>query len=357
MRAGIVCHWFNRGQAVVGRHLRSLLADLGHETRVLAKPTKPGFHRPSYIERGDVWDQPGVTEAPAFWIPWETYRAWAAEHELEVIFFDQNYQFEEIGRLRAQGIRTIGRFVWEAFEPEHAGAAREAYDTIYSLTRCEQVRYASLGIDSPVVRWGVHPELLAVERPQRDGDGVTFFFPGGYLSRRKPLAEAVRAFGSVRDPALRLVIKTQGLHAGAAPAAEIAAGDPRACVVDGDLPTDEHRRLFAAADVCLAPSRWEGLGLHLYEATAFGIPIITNDSPPMNEVVVDDDNGLLVPSHPDGVTPSGVPAVDPDVPALGAAIARLADPATRSRLAAGADRMARRLDWRHTTADVRGLLA
>ena len=65
-----------------------------------------------------------------------------------------------------------------------------------------------------------------------------------------------------------------------------------------DLPTDEHLRLFASADVCVAPSRWEGLGLHLYEAMALGLPVITNDNPPMNEVIVDGDNGLLVRGSP-----------------------------------------------------------
>ena len=61
-----------------------------------------------------------------------------------------------------------------------------------------------------------------------------------------------------------------------------------------DLPTDEHLRLFAGNDICLAPSRWEGLGLHLYEAMALGLPVITNDDPPMNEVIRDGENGLLV---------------------------------------------------------------
>jgi glycosyltransferase involved in cell wall biosynthesis len=64
-------------------------------------------------------------------------------------------------------------------------------------------------------------------------------------------------------------------------------------VIAEDQPAAEYLRLFASADVCLAPSRWEGLGLHLFEATAFGMPVITNDNPPMNEVVRDGENGLL----------------------------------------------------------------
>ena len=84
--------------------------------------------------------------------------------------------------------------------------------------------------------------------------------------------------------------------------------DPRVEVILEDLPTAEHLALFASADVCLAPSRWEGLGLHLYEAIALGLPVITNDYPPMNEVIRDGENGLLVRSRRRGKANSGIPA-------------------------------------------------
>jgi len=57
---GIVSYWFNRGQATIARHLRSALDELGHESRVLARPTKPAFVRSAYIASDDVWEQPGV---------------------------------------------------------------------------------------------------------------------------------------------------------------------------------------------------------------------------------------------------------------------------------------------------------
>ena len=103
-----------------------------------------------------------------------------------------------------------------------------------------------------------------------------------------------------------------------------------------DLPTDEHLQMCADSHVCMAPARWEGLGLHLYEAIAFGQPIVCNDDPPMNELVVDGVNGLLVPSHPDGRANSGIPAKTVDVAGLTDAISRLADPGLRAELSAGA---------------------
>ena len=40
MRVGVVTKWFNRGQPVVGRQLRSAVDELGHESFVLARPKK-----------------------------------------------------------------------------------------------------------------------------------------------------------------------------------------------------------------------------------------------------------------------------------------------------------------------------
>ena len=58
MRIGICAYWFNRGQGVVARQIRSALDELGHETFVLARPTRAKNIRPSFVDRGGVWDQP-----------------------------------------------------------------------------------------------------------------------------------------------------------------------------------------------------------------------------------------------------------------------------------------------------------
>lgn len=355
MRIGIVSLWFNRGQGVVSRQVRSALDTLGHETFVLARPTRASNRRPAYVDHRDVWDQPGVTEASEHDVPRREYEQWAGAHGLDAVFCDQNFQWEELAALRRQGVRTYGRFVWEAFAPGDVAGAQRAYDVVYSLTACEQRRYAVLGIDSPRVAWGCHPELLEVP-VARSEPPVRLFFPGGFMSKRKPTRPLLRAFAAVEDPELRLVVKAQVPRRGRF-LAEMAQRDPRIEVTGEDLPAAEHLRRFAACHVCLAPTRWEGLGLHLYEATAFGMPIVTTDIPPMNEVVVHEDNGLLVAPVPsEHQTRSGVPAYDPDRAELVAAIRRMADPTLRARLSEGAERARERLSWSHTVEGFRALL-
>ncbi len=355
LRVGIVAWWFNRGQAVVARQLRSALEALGHETFVLARPTKGKLDLASMSRGGDVWDQPGVTSASHFKIPLREYEEWVSENGIEVVFFDQNYQFEEISALRRRGVKTVGRFVWETFSASHVGPALEAFDVIYSVTRCEQERYQGLGIKSPYVAWGCHPDLFEITL-RRDPERVAFHYNAGVVSKRKPYREVVEAFALAGNPNLRLVFKAQ-LERQTEYLNRAAGRDPRIAVVLEDLPTSEHLQLFADSDVCLAPSRWEGLGVHLYEALAFGMPIITNDAPPMNELVEDGFNGLLVRSRWDGLAKSGISAYVPDLEGLAEAIERLADPELREQLSEGAREMARRKDWSHTISDVGELLA
>jgi 1,2-diacylglycerol 3-alpha-glucosyltransferase len=354
VRVGIVTKWFNRGQAFVSRYLRDALEAEGHETFILARPTKDKGPMAAHVDRSGVWDQPGVTEASEWEVPVVEYERWIDENSLDVVHWDNCYQHEEIAQLRERGVRTVGRFVWEMFSPEDAEPAKRAYDVLYSMTRCEQQRYAELGIESPYVPWGIHPELLGVagtpSSPRRiDPDGlVRLYFPGALLGPRKPHKEVVEAFTAARGDNLRLVFKAQ-LERRMNYLTKAAEADPRIELVVDDMETSEHLELFASCDVCLGPSRWEGLGLFLFEAAAFGMPQITNDSPPMNEVVRDGVNGILVGDTQDGTADSGIPSMRPDVAELTEAIERIAQPDTYARLAEGAIATREEWSWQRTT--------
>jgi len=354
-RVGIVTKWFNRGQAFVSRYVRDALEASGHETFILARPTRDKGPMAAHLDRSGVWDQPGVTEASDWEVPYGEYVNWIEENSIDVVHWDNCYQHDQVRRLRESGVRTVGRFVWEMFGAADAEPAAAAYDVLYSMTRCEQARYAEMGIESPFVQWGLHRELLEVPIVRSEDELVRFYFPGALLGPRKPHKEVIEAFQAARGENLRLVFKAQ-LERRMNYLNKAAEADPRIELIVDDMETAEHLRLFASCDVCLGPSRWEGLGLFLYEAAAFGMPQITNDSPPMNEVVRDGVNGLLVADTEDGAADSGIPSMKPDVAGLTAAIERLADPAERARLAEGARRTREELSWSRTVADYSALI-
>jgi glycosyltransferase involved in cell wall biosynthesis len=350
MRIGVVTKWFNRGQPICGLWTRSALDELGHETFVLARPTKENRKKSEFIARDDVWgEQQGVTEASSYDIPLEEYEAFVADNALEILFFDQNYQFEQLAELRRRaGVKVIGRFVWEQFAPKHVEGAKHGYDVVFSVTLAERERYRALGLETPFVPWGCHPEVTEIVPDRPNGEVTRFIFPGGFLGHRKPLQEVIEAFALTSEPSLRLLVKAQ-LDREQLRAIEVAGGgDERIEALVADQPRREHLQLFANQHVCVSPSRWEGLGVPLYEATGFGMPIITNDDPPMNEVVEDELNGILVGSHRDGEARSGIPAYRPDVPGLARAFERLGDPAVREQMEAGAREVRERRAWSHT---------
>ena len=188
-------------------------------------------------------------------------------------------------RLSASGVRTIGRFVWEHFSGEHVEPAKEAFDVIYSMTAAEQERYRGLRHRDACPLGMSSGDDLGGCRRARPDEVVAFIFPGGSGPPQAAREAVLRRFARRgRPPA------AAGQGPGRPPEAQpVAQARPRRTRASSSLvedqPTDEHLRTFADCDVCLTPSRWEGLGLPLYEALAFGMPIITNDDPPMNEVV------------------------------------------------------------------------
>lgn len=354
MNIGVVTKWFSSGQATVARYLRSAFEELGHESFILARPGKGPRAGGSDIH-DPIWDQPGVTHASQQEVPTDEYARWASDNALDAAFFDNAYEFDEIrDGLRANGVRTVGRFVWEHFSDDDVAPTQDAFDVVYSMTSAEHERYLGMGIDPVRVNFGIHPELLAIE-PRRNPDTITLVWPGSFMGRRKPIDEAIEAFGRVEDPRLRLLLRGQ-VKRKEGKLAKAAQRDPRIEVVLEDQPTAQHLQSFANADVCLTPSRWEGLGLPLYEATAFGMPILTNDDPPMNEIVSDGVNGILFRSHPDGTTRSGLDAKSPDVDDMARAIGAICDDGRRARLSQGALEVRERLTWSHTVEDLSRLL-
>ena len=85
---------------------------------------------------------------------------------------------------------------------------------------------------------------------------------------------------------------------------------------------------------------------------ALGLPVITNDDPPMNEVIRDGDNGLLVASRRRGRAQLGDPGLQAERPrAHRGDRARSPTRAARASCAPASPRARERLAWEHTVAD------
>ncbi len=149
------------------------------------------------------------------------------------------------------------------------------------------------------------------------GEGLRLLHLGRLETRKRPdiaLAVAAAAGG-------RLVL------AGDGPLRDELSD--RGATLLGRVSEQDKWRLLDAADVLLVPSALEGFGLVAAEAQARGVPVVARAGTGVGEVVRHGETGLLVDGDEDWA----------------AALAALADPATRERLGRAAALHAARFSW------------
>jgi glycosyltransferase involved in cell wall biosynthesis len=193
--------------------------------------------------------------------------------------------------------------------------------------------------------YGVAPGSIVVARPGNDrvvaarpgGDGIVRLLSVGSIVLRKGFDILVAALATLKDLPWRLTIagdRTRDPAAAARLDADISANDLGARVVVLGAVSDERiAELYSEADLFVLASRFEGYGMALAEAIAYGVPVISTTGGAIPEAV------------PPG---AGVLVAPDDAPALAQALRRvIAGPAERSRLAAAAQAAAAQLPtWR-----------
>jgi glycosyltransferase involved in cell wall biosynthesis len=136
---------------------------------------------------------------------------------------------------------------------------------------------------------------------------------------------------------LELVGETDADRDYAASVRAAIADSPEASItVSGPVDDVTLGAVYAAADLFVLPSRYEGYGVVYAEALAHGLPVIACDVGPVPELV-GEEAAVLVPPG--------------DVEALSGALDLLNDAGMRSRMSAAARRRAEALPrWEDTTA-------
>ena len=202
-----------------------------------------------------------------------------------------------------------------------------------------------------MLSWGIEPERLSVvpnaapllpELPSREearelygADGPTLAF-AGRLTAAKALDVAFDAVAQVDG--VTLLVAGDGEER-----VRLAARAPANVRLLGSLDRRAVLELFRASDAALLSSAWENFPHALVEALAVGTPVLATSVGGIPEIVVDGENGLLVPAG--------------DADALAGAIRRFfADGDLRARLAAAAAPSAERFAPERTVEQLEAIL-
>ena len=231
---------------------------------------------------------------------------------------------------------------------------------LYDFLLCNTQRHYGVFKDHPNafhIPWGTDIEVFSPKPRDEAFDGVVFFHSCGMGPGRKGTDILVRAFAKVRGAA-KLIVHSQADPLEYPETVLAMERDPRIELVTAEIGPPG---LYHRGDVYVYPTRLEGIGLTMAEALACGLPVITTDSPPMSEFVIDGHNGFLakVESFKTRADNYYWPMSICDEDSLAAAMQRFVDdpksvPEFRRRAREDAEA---RLDWKKNSAALPELIA
>ncbi|MFX0170571.1 MAG: glycosyltransferase family 4 protein [Candidatus Hodarchaeota archaeon] len=284
MRIGFVSTWFERGAAYVTRAYIEALKDV-HDVYVYARGGE-------YFSKKDPnWDHDYVTwglRLGGTSICWRHFKKWVNSNNIEIVFFNEQKDLDIITRLKQKMPQLkIGSYI-DYYKLDTI----ESFN-LYDFLICNTERHYSVFKDhsqSFYVPWGVDTNFFKPKEIENDKEQLVFFHSAG-VSARKGTDILVKAFidGGLFKKS-RLIIHTQsdlrityGLHSKKLKEFNIE-------IIHKTVPPPG---LYYLGDIYVYPTYLEGLGLTIYEAMASGLPVITTNYAPMNEIV-DDEVGKLV---------------------------------------------------------------
>ena len=317
------------GDGGIGSYTRTLghgLAALGHAVHVLAPGDRPaaddGPVRVHFTPTGHL---PGVDKlAPGAGACWRVFRAatrLARDHNLDVFEFPN---WEGHGLLFAHAGRTptVVRLHTSSAESQRIDGgvptrwqrwdvrrerwlARAAGAAVTHSDAHRRAAAAETGLSAGRIRLVPHgvevfPDFARPPRPP--GPPLVVYL--GRLEHRKGTVELLQAIPQVLQavPDARFIlVGADRPHApgGRTHAAYLAADFPEAVrrqvTLTGPLPQAAVDGFLQAADVFVAPSRYESFGLIFLEAMRWGTPVVGTTAGGIPEVVEHGKSGWLVP--------------------------------------------------------------
>jgi glycosyltransferase involved in cell wall biosynthesis len=193
-------------------------------------------------------------------------------------------------------LNAIGRWLVRAADSVRVVSERERVKMVRLGVSPERV--SNLGWIADFQRFDtLDPVETAALRSELLGDGAVLLLFVGRLVLQKDIPTLIRAMATVAAecPGARLVIAGDGPERPLAERLVDQLGIREVVRFLGIVPYPEVPRYFAAADLFLLPSRYEGNARVLAEAGAAGTASVTTDVSGAHDTVIEGESGAIVP--------------------------------------------------------------
>ena len=286
MNIGIVTTWFERGAAYVSMAYLEALKRY-HNVYVFARGGE------YYAKDDPKWDAPFVTWGKKYnrnpcQISWPQFKKWIVENSIELVIFNEQQDWEIVVDIAQLGVKSV------AYIDYYTKTTIPFFD-IYDAVICHTKRHYSVFKDhfqAFYIPWGTNVDLFK-PKPKPNGKSLIFFHSAGMggINNRKGTDILVKAFNKLDYEALLIIHAQVPSIKFGKEINEIINYNKKIKYIEKTVSAPG---LYYLGDIYVYPSRLEGLGLTIMEALSSGLPVITTDSPPMNEFVIDGVTGKLI---------------------------------------------------------------
>ena len=193
-----------------------------------------------------------------------------------IIFFERPNWHPDILRIaREMGVATVCVPMWEWFN----GLSPDWHycDLFVCPSRFTEKIVRSYGFTNTCyLPWPI--DLTKLPKRHVSGPARHFIHNAGLVDRddRKGTRDTILAFSRLPRNDIRLTVRLQK-------PVPLPSVDERVEIVVDNLSSVSD--LYATGDICVQPSKMEGIGFMVLEPACAGMPVITTDYPPMNEFI------------------------------------------------------------------------
>lgn len=286
MNIGIVTTWFDRGAAYVSKAYMDTFRSENNVFIFARGGEYYGINDPNWDHENVTWAEKNKLK-PDLYINWKEFSNWIKKNRIDIILFNEQRDWDIIIRCQELNI-PIGAYI------DYYTKETIPYFWLYDFLFCNTQKHFQVFKNHPQVfylPWGTNINQFKPPTNSTKNIKITFFHSCGISPIRKGTDILVNAFNQFKGDANLIIHSQEPLIDKYPDIYHLIKQDKRIKLIEKLVPQPG---LFYMGDVYVYPTILEGIGLTIMEALASGLPVITTNEAPMNEFIIDGQNGKLV---------------------------------------------------------------